>query len=177
MASASIVHQLTEWITVKEFTNKDDMIIRYFGQPSGKAASTASVLRYAKEENVSVQELLDLITVKAQTNTRSKKKAKAVAQAFDHAGFVSKLETIEPDQQVIVLSRLNEQEIRAVDLSLRGKKVTNRGPKGTREKHLQSILEELDIPYFVNRDGDIEEIEQVIQSHQDDYFNSLFSGV
>tara|TARA_R110002051_G_scaffold321197_1_gene408204 strand:+ start:908 stop:1438 length:531 start_codon:yes stop_codon:yes gene_type:complete len=176
MASANIVHQLTEWISVKEFTNKDGMIIRYFGQPSGKAASTASVLRYARDENISIEAMLDLITVKAQTNTASKQKAKAVAQAFDHEAFIDKLESIPEEKQVIVLSRLNSQEIRAIDLALRGKKVTNRGPKGTPEKHLQSVINELDIPYFVNADGDIEEKEEII-SHQDNYFHDMFMGV
>ena len=171
------ITKLTDWISVKEFEGDKGNTVRYFAQPNNRAASTSSVLRYAAENNVTVAGLLDMLRVSKKTKAKATKVGKAQGKVFDHESFVDKLETYEPEQQIIILSRVGDEEIRAIDLALRGKKVTNRGPKVSKRQHMNQIFESLDIPYHMNKDGEIEDAEDEESSYMVDDLVSYFEGI
>ena len=167
---AETIAQLTDLISIRQFVNNKGDTVVYFSRPDNKAASTASVLRYAVEHDLSCNHMLQMITP-ASTAGRSQ------GEALNLDAVCKKLSELNKEAQVDALNRMSQEQARAIDLHLRGKKQTNRGPKMEPAKVIRNIMGtlRLDLHYRYTNEGQFVKI-QTAHFPQTSNFEAIFEG-
>ena len=192
---SDIVTELNNYVTIRSFENAKGETVKYIAGPDLKSAKPNNLLRAMIEKGITAKELLQMVekpkkktsgSVNWQTGeeyaegqdprtgTRhSVKKARAVGKAVGIQPVVDKLKSLPESKQIVLLSRLSEEQARLVDLNLRGKKGSNSGPKMSPVKVLSTILNSLGLEYQVT--PDLEMIKVGLDS--DLYFDDLLAGL
>lgn len=161
----SVVAQINEQVAIREFENDKGEIIKYVAGWGKASAKPNALLKAMVETGITAQEILNMLapekkrvmSTKAygaeyKNGKGTRNQGKNVGKASSIQPIVDKLKEVNEDKKIILLSRLNAEQARQVDLVLRGKKGTNSGPKMSEVKVLETILNSLNLHYQVTPD-------------------------
>jgi len=166
---SDIVTELNNYVTIRSFENAKGETVKYIAGPDLKSAKPNNLLRAMIEKGITAKELLQMV----ETPKKTASKGRAVGNAVGIQPVVDKLKSLPESKQIVLLSRLSEEQARLVDLNLRGKKGSNSGPKMNPVKVLSTILNSLGLEYQVT--PDLEMIKVGLES--DLYFDDLLAGL
>ena len=165
----SVLVQINESVAIREFKNDKGETIKYIAGWGKASAKPNNLLRAMVETGITAEELLQMVEMPKKTAS----KGRTVGNAVGIQPVVDKLKSLPEDKQIILLSRLSEEQARLVDLRLRGKQGSNSGQRVSPVKVLSTILNSLNLDYQVT--PDLEMIKVGLDS--DLYFDDLLAGL